>query len=113
MQKQLDFVLKALETLTDDIKQGRDVPVDRLNSTLHRAAGFTLALPEVHPDLIRYLVRIPVLLFTPESLELGTSVWNWILVEHPELENRLMVEMLGMWSWAQRHRKGLFSPVLK
>ncbi|CAO3596291.1 unnamed protein product [Absidia cylindrospora] len=112
MDKQVNFVLKALETLIEDIKQNRDIPVNRLNSTLHRAAGFTLALPHVRPDLIRYLVRIPVLLFTPESLELGTSVWNWILVERPEVENRLMVEMLGMWSWAQRHRKGLFSPVL-
>ncbi|KAI8097412.1 uncharacterized protein BX664DRAFT_326316 [Halteromyces radiatus] len=112
MEKQVGYVLKALETLAEDIKQTRDVSVERLNSTLHRAAGFTIALPHVHPDLIRYLVRIPVLLFTPESLELGTSVWTWILVERPEIENRLMVEMLGMWSWAQRHRKGLFSPVL-
>lgn len=113
MAAQADFVLKSLENVVDDIKKNHDIPVDRLSSALYRAAGFTLALPDVHPELIRYLVRIPVLLFTPESLDLGTSVWNWILVERPEVENRLMVEMLGMWSWAQRHRKGLFSPVLK
>ncbi|CAO3637256.1 unnamed protein product [Cunninghamella echinulata] len=112
LQKQVNFVLKTLDGLVDDIKQKRNVPVERLNSSLHRAAGFTISLPEVHPDLIRHLVRIPVMVFTPESLELGTSVWNWILVERPEVENRLMVEMLSMWSWAQRHRKGLFSPLL-
>lgn len=113
LQKQVDFVLKNLDDLVDDIKHKRNVPVERLNSALHRAAGFTITLTDVHPDLIRHLVRIPVLVFTPESLELGTSVWNWILVERPEVENRLMVEMLSMWSWAQRHRKGLFSPILK
>ncbi|ORX46095.1 hypothetical protein DM01DRAFT_1339741 [Hesseltinella vesiculosa] len=112
MQAQVKFALKVLEQLVDDINNKRQVPVSRLTNSLHRAAGFILLQPDVHPDLIRYLVRIPVLLFTPESLELGTSVWNWVLVERPEVENRLMVEMLTMWSWAQKHRKGLFSPAL-
>lgn len=52
-------------------------------------------------------------MFTPESLEIGTAVWNWMLVERTDVEKRLMVEMLSMWHWAQKHRKGLFSPVLK
>lgn len=52
-------------------------------------------------------------MFTPESLEIGTAVWNWMLVERSDVEKRLMVEMLSMWHWAQKHRKGLFSPVLK
>ncbi|KAI8067784.1 hypothetical protein BC940DRAFT_340507 [Gongronella butleri] len=109
---QVDFALDVLQKLVDDIKHKRDVSVERMTSSLHRAAGFILMLPDVHPDLIRYLVRIPVLMFTPESLELGTTVWNWVIVERPQVENRLMVEMLTMWAWAQKNRKGLFSPVL-
>jgi phosphatidylinositol 4-kinase len=52
-------------------------------------------------------------MFTPESLDIGTAVWNWMLVERPEVENKLMSDMMMMWTWAQNHRKGLYSPLLK
>ncbi|KAG0179232.1 phosphatidylinositol-4- kinase [Apophysomyces sp. BC1034] len=109
---QVPLILEIMTTLFEDVRQKRKVSVERLHRTLHRAAGFIIALPKVNPDLVHYLVRIPVYLFTPESLDIGTSVWNWVLVERPETEKRLMVEMLGMWNWAQKHRKGLFSPIL-
>lgn len=80
---------------------------------MHRSAGYAIALPKINADIIRHLVRIPVLMFTPESLDIGITVWNWMLVERPEVENKLMIEMMSMWGWAQRHRKGLFSPLLK
>lgn len=112
--EQVSFVLENLEALLTDIKQKQSaVSVERVHRTLHRAAAYAIALPKVHPDLIRYLVRIPVYMFTPESLDIGTTVWNWMLVERADVEKRLMVEMLSMWHWAQKHRKGLFSPVLK
>ena len=104
--------MENLEALFNDIKQKHHVPVERVHRTLHRAAAYAIALPKVHPDLIRYLVRIPVHMFTPESMDVGTAVWNWMLVERADVEKRLMVEMLSMWHWAQKHRKGLFSPVL-
>ncbi|CDS12547.1 hypothetical protein LRAMOSA04741 [Lichtheimia ramosa] len=111
--EQVSFVLENLEALLTDIKQKQSaVSVERVHRTLHRAAAYAIALPKVHPDLIRYLVRIPVYMFTPESLDIGTTVWNWMLVERADVEKRLMVEMLSMWHWAQKHRKGLFSPVL-
>ncbi|KAI8148722.1 hypothetical protein BJV82DRAFT_642239 [Fennellomyces sp. T-0311] len=112
LSEQVAFVLENLEALLVDIKQKHHVSVERVHRTLHRAAAYAIALPKIHPDLIRYLVRIPVHMFTPESLDIGTTVWNWMLVERADVEKRLMVEMLSMWHWAQKHRKGLFSPVL-
>ncbi|KAF7723837.1 phosphatidylinositol-4- kinase [Apophysomyces ossiformis] len=112
LEEQVPVVLEALSALFAEVRQKKKVPVERLHRTLHRAAGFIISLPNIHPDLVHYVVCIPVYLFTPEALDIATSVWNWILVERPETEKRLMVEMLGMWSWAQKHRKGLFSPIL-
>ncbi|KAL0081209.1 hypothetical protein J3Q64DRAFT_1850940 [Phycomyces blakesleeanus] len=112
IKDELESVLSFLSFLANDVKHKKKVASERLNRSLKRAAGYAIAMPEVHPELLRYLVRIPVEMFTPESLDIGTSVWNWILVKRPDMEKRLMVEMLSMWSWAQRHRKGLFSPLL-
>lgn len=110
---QIPFVIEALSSLTQDIKERKKVSVERLYRVMHRSAGYAIALPTLNADIIRHLVHIPVLMFTPESLDIGTTVWNWMLVERPEVENKLMIEMMSMWGWAQRHRKGLFSPLLK
>ncbi|KAI7889364.1 uncharacterized protein EV154DRAFT_423997 [Mucor mucedo] len=112
LSEQVPIVITTLHALLDDVKQKRIVPVDRLRRTMLQAASFIISLPTIHPDLVTLIVRIPVHIFTPESLEIGTDVWNWVLVERPDIEKRLMVEILNMWSWAQRYRKGLFSPKL-
>ncbi|CEP08014.1 hypothetical protein [Parasitella parasitica] len=112
LSDQIPFVMEMLTSLSQDITDRKTVPVERLYRVMHRSAGYVIALPKIHADIIRHLVHIPVLMFTPESLEIGTTVWNWMLVERPKIENKLMVEMMGMWGWAQRHRKGLFSPLL-
>lgn len=113
LSDQIPFVTEALTSLSQDIRDRKTVSVERLYRVMHRSAGYAIALPKINADIIRHLVHIPVLMFTPESLDIGTTVWNWMLVERPEVENKLMIEMMSMWSWAQRHRKGLFSPLLK
>lgn len=112
LSEQVPIVVETLHGLLEDVKQKRIVPVDRLRRTMLQAASFIISLPTIHPDLVTLIVRIPVHIFTPESLEIGTDVWNWVLVERPDIEKRLMVEILNMWNWAQRYRKGLFSPKL-
>ncbi|KAI7875421.1 hypothetical protein K492DRAFT_168123 [Lichtheimia hyalospora FSU 10163] len=104
------FGFRVLQGLLDDAKMGRHVQIDRLHGTMLRTAAAIVAQKKVHPDFLAYIVRIPVYIFTAEAMEIGTNVWNWILIECPEVEERLMIEMLGMWQWTQRHRKGLFSP---
>lgn len=110
---QIQFVLESLSVLHNDIKENQSsVTIDRLNRIMHRSAAFVIALPTVNSTLVRYLAEIPIFMFTPESLDVGTTVWNWMLVERPEIENRLMIEIMNMWRWAMHHRKGLFSPFL-
>ncbi|KAI8369570.1 uncharacterized protein BYT42DRAFT_503440 [Radiomyces spectabilis] len=112
LSEQAPFVLGMLESLFDDVKRKHHVSTERLRQAMLRTAAFIVSLKKVHPDLVSYLVKIPVYIFSPESLIIGTDVWNWVIVERPDIEKRLMVEMLSMWSWAQRHRKGLYSPML-
>ncbi|KAI9489020.1 hypothetical protein BDB00DRAFT_771435 [Zychaea mexicana] len=106
------FGIAILQRMFEDVKNKKYIYVQRLNRTMLRAAAVIVSLKDVHPDLVSYLVRIPAQIFTPESIDIATSVWNWVLVERPDVEKRLMVEMLNMWRWSHRHRKGLFSPHL-
>ncbi|KAI8063818.1 hypothetical protein BC940DRAFT_327279 [Gongronella butleri] len=107
-----DYIAQRMVSLLDDLKAKKHVHVRHIQQTLLQAAAFIIAQQKVHPDLVRDLVRIPVYAFTPEALRMGTNVWNWVIVERPDQQERLMLEMLAAWSWAQSHRKGLFSPVI-
>lgn len=113
LMEQIPFILEELQDLLKSIDDKKEIPVDRLHTIMHRSAAYVIAIPKPNADIIRYLVRIPIYLFTPESIEIGTAIWNWMLVERPEIENKLMIEMSGMWTWSQCHRKGIFSPLLK
>lgn len=109
---QVPVVNKILSDILHEVKSNSSVPIGHLHHALYRAAGLLITLPKVDGDMLRNIVRIPVQIFSPDSLHIGTAVWDWIVVERPDFEKLLMVEMLSMWNWCQRHRKGLYSPVL-
>ncbi|RCI03729.1 phosphatidylinositol-4- kinase, partial [Rhizopus stolonifer] len=110
---QVSVTIKKLESLLKEVKTShKKITTNYLRRLMLQTASFIISLPNAHPDLVQYLVVIPVQIFTVESIEIGVDVWTWILVERPDMEERLMTEISNMWSWAQRHRKGLFSPAL-
>ncbi|CAG8611324.1 9214_t:CDS:10 [Cetraspora pellucida] len=102
----------SLAHLEKRILKNHHVPIKELSSTLHLAAGLLVAFSKLEEDLVHFIVWIPVYLFSPESIKLGTEIWNWIINEKPTFEQRVMVEIADGWSWTVRHRKGLFSSAL-
>ncbi|KAI9022175.1 hypothetical protein CLU79DRAFT_815895 [Phycomyces nitens] len=108
----VSFVLETLDDLTKSVKEKKPVSPENLRTLLFQAGGFVISMDTVHPLLVSHLVRIPIYMFTPESLVIGTDVWNWVLTERPEVEHRLMMNIKSMWTWAMQFRKGMFSPVL-
>ncbi|KAI7897758.1 uncharacterized protein BX663DRAFT_527118 [Cokeromyces recurvatus] len=115
-QDQLPFVWNDLQQLSNDVQKKQTIDIDYLHSILHRSASYAISIYMNNIsnayDIVHHLVRIPVLIFTPESLEIGVNIWNWLLVKRPELEDKLITEMIYVWNWAQRNRKGLFSTSL-
>ncbi|KAI9473410.1 MAG: hypothetical protein EXX96DRAFT_304862 [Benjaminiella poitrasii] len=116
-QPQHDFILHDLCQLSDNIRENSQaIAADHLHSVLYRSASQAISLLTSNKfiafNIVHHLVHLPVMIFTPESLEIGIQVWNWLLVKRPELENKLMIEITQAWSWTQSHRKGLFSPTL-
>ncbi|KAF9436833.1 phosphatidylinositol-4- kinase [Entomortierella beljakovae] len=110
-------VLKSqLPMLRDNLQKmahlAKDISNKDLSTALHRAVSALVTLNKVEEDLVKMIAWIPIYLFTPESMKIGTSVWNWLITEKPAVEKRLMSEIASGWAWACRNKKGLFSPLL-
>ncbi|ORZ23678.1 hypothetical protein BCR41DRAFT_302120 [Lobosporangium transversale] len=112
LQNQVHRLRENLQTMAHQAKNDQFVSNKDLANALHRAVSAIVALNKGEEDLVKMVAWIPIYLFTPDSLKIGTSVWNWLITEKPEVEKRLMSEVAAGWEWACRHQKGLFSPLL-
>ncbi|KAG0046870.1 phosphatidylinositol-4- kinase [Gryganskiella cystojenkinii] len=112
LQSQLPTLRENLQTMVQQVKDDKFVSNHDLANALHRAVSALVTLDKIEEDLVKMVAWIPIYLFTPDSLKIGTSVWNWLITEKPNVEKRLMTEVAAGWAWAARHQKGLFSPLL-
>ncbi|KAF8978635.1 phosphatidylinositol-4- kinase [Entomortierella lignicola] len=112
LKSQLPALRENLQKMARQAKDGKLISNADLATALHRAVSALVTLDKVEEDLVKMIAWIPIYLFTPESLKIGTSVWNWLITEKPAVERRLMSEVASGWAWASRNKKGLFSPLL-
>ncbi|KAI1302141.1 phosphatidylinositol-4- kinase [Mortierella claussenii] len=112
LQNQLPGLRKSLHEMARQAKNDEFVSNKDLANAMHRAVSALVTLNKLEEGLVKMVAWIPIYLFTPDSLKIGTSVWNWLITEKPEVEKRLMTEIATGWDWACRHQKGLFSSLL-
>ncbi|KAF9148200.1 phosphatidylinositol-4- kinase [Linnemannia schmuckeri] len=112
LQSQLPALRESLQKMAQQVKDDQFISNKDLANALHRAVSALVTLDKIEEDLVKMIAWIPIYLFTPDSMKIGTSVWNWLITEKPAVEKRLMSEVASGWAWASRHQKGLFSPLL-
>ncbi|KAG0309234.1 phosphatidylinositol-4- kinase [Dissophora globulifera] len=112
LENQLPGLRENLRKMAQQVKDDQFISNKDLANALHRAVSALVTLDKVDEDLVKMIAWIPIYLFTPDSLKIGTSVWNWLITEKPEIEKRLMCEVAAGWEWSWRHKKGLFSSLL-
>ncbi|KAG0095832.1 phosphatidylinositol-4- kinase [Podila epicladia] len=112
LESQLPALRQNLQKMAQQAKDDQFISNKDLANALHRAVSALVTLNKVEEELVKMIAWIPIYLFTPDSLKIGTSVWNWLITEKPNVEKRLMSEVAAGWTWACRHQKGLFSPLL-
>lgn len=112
LQSQLPALRESLQKMLQQVKADQFVSNKDLANALHRAVSALVTLEKTEEDLVKMIAWIPIYLFTPDSLKIGTSVWSWLITEKPCVEKRLMAEVAAGWAWTSRHQKGLFSPLL-
>ncbi|KAI1320618.1 phosphatidylinositol-4- kinase [Mortierella claussenii] len=112
LKSQLPALRENLQKMAQQVKNDQFISNKDLANALHRAVSALVTLDKIEEDLVKMIAWIPIYLFTPDSMKIGTSVWNWLITEKPAVERRLMSEVASGWAWATRHQKGLFSPLL-
>ncbi|KAF9116746.1 phosphatidylinositol-4- kinase [Mortierella sp. AM989] len=112
LKSQLPALRENLQKMAQQAKDDQFISNKDLATALHRAVSALVTLDKVEEDLVKMIAWIPIYLFTPDSLKIGTSVWNWLITEKPAVEKRLMSEIASGWAWASRSQKGLFSSLL-
>ncbi|KAF9190169.1 phosphatidylinositol-4- kinase, partial [Haplosporangium sp. Z 767] len=112
LQSQLPALRESLQKMIQQVRSDLLVSNKDLANALHRAVSALVTLDKIEEDLVKMIAWIPIYLFTPDSLKIGTSVWNWLITEKPAVEKRLMSEVAAGWEWSCRHKKGLFSSLL-
>lgn len=60
-------------------------------------------------EILHQMIFLPILIFDESAVALGQEVWTWVVDARPELESRIMVEVLEAWLLTIRQEKGLFS----
>ncbi|WAQ86921.1 hypothetical protein PtA15_7A650 [Puccinia triticina] len=88
---------------------GKKTSITQLSSALYRAGSHVIASPKPDLELLQRLVSLPIRMFTPLSVSLGLEVWTWLIDVKPEVQIKLIAEVMTMWNWTHRQRKGLFS----
>lgn len=99
-----------LRRMTEQVtKAPKKVKPEELRRLLYRAGAATVAAQEVDYEVLHRIVVIPIRVFTPAALAHGQEVWTWLVDSRPEVEAKLMTDVITMWGWTIRRRRGLFS----
>lgn len=112
-QTRLEECRNELKKIMKQITSGgKKTSITQLSSALYRAGSHVIASPKPDLELLQRLVSLPIRMFTPMSVSLGLEVWTWLIDVKPEVEVKLITEVMTMWNWTHRRRKGLFSSSL-
>lgn len=71
--------------------------------------------PRLQPDftILHHVVTLPIRLFTEASIAVGQEVWTWLADARPEVEPRVVAEVLEAWAGTVEKEQGLFSTALE
>ncbi|GAA6000790.1 1-phosphatidylinositol 4-kinase STT4 [Rhodotorula paludigena] len=103
-------VLDKLEDLEDKLEQHTlPLKLSELRDLFYRGAAQVVKTREPDFDILHHVVALPVRLFTEASLAVGQEIWTWIADARPELEPRVVADMLEAWAGTIEKQQGLFS----
>ncbi|KAL4260020.1 PI3/PI4-kinase family protein [Pleurotus pulmonarius] len=100
---------KMANTLSEIRSKSSSLTVQDLKRLLFRCAATLISLQKCEHDLLHYLVALPFEISTPSAITSGIEVWSWVIVEKPEVEVTIMMELLSAWTNSIRVEKGIFS----
>ncbi|GAA6004788.1 hypothetical protein JCM10207_001014 [Rhodosporidiobolus poonsookiae] len=106
-------VLEKLKSLADSIDQHKlPYKLTELRDLFYRGAALLVKAREPDFEVLHLIVSLPIRLFTEASIAVGQEVWTWVTDARPELEPRVVTEVLEAWAGAIEKDQGLFARTL-
>ncbi|GAA6057472.1 hypothetical protein JCM3770_000778 [Rhodotorula araucariae] len=106
-------VLEKLEDLSEQLdKHKLPLRLSELRDLFYRGAAQLVKAHEPDFEVLHHVVALPVRLFTEASIAVGQETWTWIADARPELESRVVAEVLEAWVGTIEKDQGLFCKTL-
>ncbi|PIA16863.1 hypothetical protein COEREDRAFT_41956 [Coemansia reversa NRRL 1564] len=110
----------SLKSLLSDVyvaakeRPGEPLPEDfpsmrEITETMSHAAHYLVATPRIDRELARLLVWVPLTLLDDSLMRATGHAWTMLIVERPDVEVLIMVELTIAWTWLIQQHLGLFS----
>ncbi|EFA85243.1 phosphatidylinositol 4-kinase [Heterostelium album PN500] len=100
----------AFLRLIEEFRKRKSINIGVFSSIMYRSCAFLINRYFGQSiRLIHMVCYTPVIIFTPESMEVGITAWKWLLAERPDLTRFIMTSISDIWSWTVNQRIGLFS----
>ena len=84
-----------------------------MRDTLRQAAALLCRARTDHSAIVHHLVNVPFKTFTKQSIKLGVSLWLGVINENPQMESRILSEVVEQWERTVKTRLGAFSTKLQ
>lgn len=84
-----------------------------MKDTLRQAAALLCKARTDQSTLVHHLVDVPFKTFTKQSIKLGVSLWLGVINENPQMESRILTEVVEQWEKTVKTRLGAFSTKLQ
>ncbi|KZF26893.1 phosphatidylinositol 4-kinase [Xylona heveae TC161] len=107
--KGLEDAVSLLAGIQTRITDGKFVSIGELRDALRRAAAVLCNTKDDQSAVVHYLVNIPFLLFSKQSIKLGISIWMGVINENARMEPRILTEIASCWEASVRKKQGFFN----
>ncbi|ORY06106.1 hypothetical protein K493DRAFT_252236 [Basidiobolus meristosporus CBS 931.73] len=98
-----------LDRIMELAKDRTTISPKELYAALWRGANHLIASDKIDHDLVEAICWTPATVFTSQSLKMATAIWTYLMVQRPDLEMKLMVEISNCWASVIRSRRGIFT----
>lgn len=102
-------ILAALANMEAQLLKREFVATSRVRDLLSRAASLLCRASGDQASIAAHFVRIPFLLFSKQIIKFGLSLWMGVIKENPDIESRILVEIIEGWITTVRGKLGIFN----
>ncbi|OMJ21692.1 Phosphatidylinositol 4-kinase stt4 [Smittium culicis] len=116
-----DSIYHIKEKLSEIYKASKDgkfkkvdfSELSRVSSLLAIAGSILVRKKAVDMELVRLLVWVPVTIFHNSLMQQAIYVWTNIVVERPDVELVIVIELSIVWHWIIQNNHGVFTQLFE